>query len=240
MLNEKRILESSTPIILPEWPAQTHIRAFFTTREGDPRAHSTVGEYLHDLPNDDQLKDPVWLHQTHSATVHRLTSKIQGLQGDGLVTKIHETPCAIKVADCVPVLLSDIGGTEVSAIHAGWRGLLSGIIENGVKAFECHPSKLVAWIGPSISKIAYSGGPEIKEMFHTKNPQYQKFFQKAGEQIHFDIREAVKNNLSELGVAKIAESPRCVYREKNSFYSFRREKTAKRMAAVIWISPQDS
>ena len=239
MLNKKSIFDSSTPIILPNWSAQAHIRAFFTTREGDPRAHSTIGEYLHDLPNQEQLKNPVWLHQTHSATVHRLTTKIQGLEGDGLVTKISETPCAIKVADCVPVLLSDIDGTEVSAIHAGWRGLLSGIIENGVKTFNCHPSKLIAWIGPSISKAAYPVGPEIKKMFYTKNPQYQRFFQKAGQQIYFDIREAVKNTLSELEVANIAETPRCVYREKNSFYSFRREKTAMRMAAVIWITSQN-
>ena len=234
MLIEK--FDLSTPIIIPNWTNHKQIGAFFTTRDGDPKAHSTIGDFLKNSPDLKKIIAPRWLEQTHSASAHRLTKSSKGLHGDALWTAERGLPCAIKVADCVPILLRDSKGTEVSAIHAGWKGLLAGIIENSVGIFHSHPSNIEAWIGPSISVSAYPVGLEILEKFCSKNTIHAQHFHLYEKTLHFDIREAVKNTLFRTGITNISETVRCVYSEKSSFYSVRREKTDKRMAAVIWLN----
>ena len=122
-----------TPILLPNWDAPTQIKSVFTTKLHDPKANRTLAEYLPNIADLKMAIDPVRLDQTHSSIAHRIDNKIQGLVGDALVTCTINLPCSIDVADCVPVFLCDETGTEISVIHAGWRGLLAGVIENTTK-----------------------------------------------------------------------------------------------------------
>ena len=92
----------------------------------------------------ERVIDPVRLHQTHSAIVHRVEEKAQGLVGDALVSSAINIPCSIEVADCVPILLSSENGKEIAAIHAGWRGLLAGVIKNTTETMTTPPSKIKA------------------------------------------------------------------------------------------------
>ena len=180
--------------------------------------------------------DPVRLDQTHSSIAHRINNKIQGLVGDALVTCTINLPCSIDVADCVPVFLCDETGTEISAIHAGWRGLLAGVIENTTKILTAPLSKVNAWIGPAISAEVYSVGEELRELFRLKDPSYLSFFSEIDNRIYFDLREAVKYTIIKVGISSIAQTSRCVYLEDKSFFSYRREKTRERMTGIIWIS----
>tara|TARA_Y100001970_G_scaffold151205_1_gene185306 strand:- start:648 stop:1364 length:717 start_codon:yes stop_codon:yes gene_type:complete len=235
-MKKRTALHPHTPIILPNWAAPARIKSLFTTKSQDPSATQTLAKYLPEAADFKRAIDPVRLHQTHSAIVHRIEKKVQGLLGDALVTSAINIPCSIEVADCVPVLLCSENGKEIAAIHAGWRGLLAGLIENTTKSLSNPPSKIKAWIGPAISKSVYSVGNDLRKPFCQKNPHYENFFEEIKNKIYFDLREAVNYTLRSSGISNISQTTRCVYQESESFFSFRREKTKDRMIGIIWIS----
>ena len=235
-MKKPTVIHPHTPIILPNWSAPARIKSLFTTKLHDPHATQTLAEYLPNTADFERIIDPVRLHQTHSAIVHRVEEKAQGLIGDALVSSAINVPCSIEVADCVPVLLSSENGKEIAAIHAGWRGLLAGVIKNTTETMATPPSKIKAWIGPAISESFYPVGDDLRQPFCRKTPGYRTFFKERKNKIYFDIRGAVKYSLEAIGVFNISQTSRCVYKESESFFSFRREKTKERMIAIIWIS----
>ena len=235
-MKKRTVLAPHTPIILPNWSAPGRIKSLFTTKLQDPYATHTLAQYLPEASDLKRTIDPVRLHQTHSAVVHRVEKKVQGLIGDALVTSTINIPCSIEVADCVPVLLCSESGKEIAAIHAGWRGLLAGVIENTTESLTTPPSKIKAWIGPAISQSVYSVGNDLRKSFCQRNPYYGNFFVELKNKIYFDLRGAVKYTLETSGISNVYQTSRCVYQENESFFSFRREKTADRMMGIIWIS----
>ena len=235
-MKKRTVLGPHTPIILPNWSAPGRIKSLFTTKLQDPYATHTLAQYLPEASDLKRTIDPVRLHQTHSAVVHRVEKKVQGLIGDALVTSTINIPCSIEVADCVPVLLCSENGKEIAAIHAGWRGLLAGVIENTTESLTTPPSKIKAWIGPAISKSVYSVGNDLRKSFCQRNPYYGNFFVEIKDKIYFDLRGAVKYTLETSRISNVYQTSRCVYQESESFFSFRREKTADRMMGIIWIS----
>ena len=235
-MKKRTVIHPHTPIILPNWSAPERIKSLFTTKLHDPHATQTLAEYLPNTVDFERIIDPVRLHQTHSAVVHTVEKKVQGLIGDALVTSTINIPCSIEVADCVPVLLCSENGKEIAAIHAGWRGLLAGVIENTTESLTTPPSKIKAWIGPAISKSVYSVGSDLRKSFCQRNPYYGNFFVEVKNKIYFDLRGAVNYTLGTNGISNIYQTSRCVYQESESFFSFRRENTADRMIGIIWIS----
>ncbi len=235
-MKKRTVLYPHTPIILPNWPAPTRIKSLFTTKLRDPYATLTLSEYLPRSADFKRTVDPVRLHQTHSAIVHKVEKKVQNLIGDALVTSAVNIPCSIEVADCVPVLICSENGKEIAAIHAGWRGLLAGVIENTIETLATPPSTIRVWIGPAISKSVYSVRDDLRKSFCQKNPAYRNFFVEIKNEIYFDLRGAVKYTLETSGISNIYQTSRCVYQESESFFSFRREKTKDRMIGIIWIS----
>ena len=187
-MKKRTVLYPHTPIILPNWSAPGRIKSLFTTKLQDPYATHTLAQYLTETSDLKRTIDPVRLHQTHSAVVHRVEKKVQGLIGDALVTSTINIPCSIEVADCVPVLLCSESGKEIAAIHAGWRGLLAGVIENTTESLTTPPSKIKAWIGPAISKSVYSVGNDLRKSFCQRNPYYGNFFVEIKNKIYFDLR----------------------------------------------------
>jgi polyphenol oxidase len=121
----------------------------------------------------------VTLRQIHSSLIWRVRAKdIQGndkpavLKGDGLMTNEPGVLLGIQTADCIPVLLADRKKRAVAAFHAGWRGTLARIVENGVGRmrleFGSKPEDLIASVGPGIGQCCYSIGDEVREQFESQ------------------------------------------------------------------------
>jgi YfiH family protein len=108
----------------------------------------------------------VIVHQAHSTTVVLANEATEESSGDIIVDYGDEFAIAILVADCVPLLLVDEDSPTLAVVHAGWKGLASGVISNALLRFE-HPESVHAFLGPCISQEAYQVGPEVAEKFTT-------------------------------------------------------------------------
>ena len=95
---------------------------------------------------------------------------------DASIARRTDTVCAILVADCVPVLLTDRAATCVAAAHAGWRGLASGILENTVARMAVAPRDVLAYLGPGIGPDAFEVGSDVRDAFVTRDAAAQDAF----------------------------------------------------------------
>jgi YfiH family protein len=152
------------------------------------------------------------------------------------VTKI----LAVRVADCVPVLLATDDGAHVAAIHAGWRGVIAGVVPAAAGRLRFRTRKdFVAAIGPAISSEGFEVGPEVidgfRETFGDDAPITTRDDADDGKG-HVDLRAAIVLQLRALGLAPehIDISDRCTVRDADEFFSHRRERgVTGRMAALI-------
>jgi YfiH family protein len=116
----------------------------------------------------------VTLRQIHSSLIRRVTADDinKPLKGDGLMTDRPGVLLGIQTADCIPVLVADRKNRAVAAFHAGWRGTLARIVENGVGRmrleFGSRPENLIASIGPGIGQCCYSVGDEVRQQFDSQ------------------------------------------------------------------------
>ena len=118
---------------------------------------------LIDLLNQFLPSSPHWLNQTHSTNVIELPST--SLNGDASYTRDKNIVCAVQTADCLPLLVTNKKGTVVAAIHAGWRGLLNGVIENTIHKMNMSPNELLVWLGPAIGQKHFEVGADVKNHF---------------------------------------------------------------------------
>src|SRR5579872_4488249 len=129
--------------ITPDWPAPANIQAYTSLRSAGNLANHVGDNENHVLANRQLLKtrldlpnEPVWLEQTHSTIVLPACAENTGKKADASFTYQAKQVCVVMTADCLPILLCDRKGTHVAAIHAGWRGLLNGIIEKTLQAMD--------------------------------------------------------------------------------------------------------
>lgn len=213
-----RTIEQS---ISPDWEAPANVRALMTTRntrEDDVRAL---------LP-----AEPVALRQVHGTRVVDLDRPSPGVEGDAAVTRALNRVCAIRVADCMPVLLADDRGRVVGAAHAGWRGLCSGVLENTVAAMAIPGERIVAWLGPAIGPQVYEVGDEVRAAFREKDAFRPT---RPGHWL-LDLYAVARQRLRARGVERIFGGGYCTYSEPARFYSYRRDGTSERMTALLWLS----
>lgn len=213
-------------LLLPDWPAPPNVRAVMTTRntrEADLRAL---------LPG-----EPAWLRQVHGTRVARLDQVVSNPEADAAVTGTRNRVCAIRVADCMPVLLADESATAIGAAHAGWRGLSAGVIENTVQAMGIAGGKLLAWLGPAIGPTVYEVGEEVRSAFLARDAAAAAAFSpsRPGHWL-LDLYAVARQRLRACGVERIFGGGYCTYSEPERFYSYRRDRTASRMAAYIWLA----
>lgn len=167
------------------------------------------------------------LHQVHSDRVVLLTddSPISDLEADGLVTTVPRLAVSALSADCGPVLLSDTTAGIVAACHAGWRGALSGIVENTVAAMcelGASPESIRATLGPCIGPENYEVGDDFKSEFLDIEESYDRFFhQPAGKKAHFDLPAFILSRLEMMGV-QVHWTGQCTYAHPEQYFSFRR------------------
>jgi YfiH family protein len=134
--------------------------------------------------------------QVHGATVLDVTTSRSDLVGDALCTKESGLALAILVADCVPLALVDPEQHLLTLVHAGWRGLASGVIANALAAYD-QPKNVTAFIGPSISKESYQVGPDVAQHFLA----YEKALQSdVKDRSRLDLRNVAIQQLELAGV----------------------------------------
>ena len=179
---------------------------------------------------------PVWINQVHQATVKRFPTKEKPILADGCVTSERNTLCAVSVADCLPILLTCRNGKEVAAVHAGWRGLLAGVVQNALLSFHAPPEEIIVWIGPHISQIHYPIGEALRQRFIALNSSNHACFKLIDEKWHLNLALCATMQLKTLGVSEIYTDERCTFDNTQKFFSHRRGDSEGRMAAIIWIS----
>lgn len=152
---------------------------------------------------------------------------------DAVVLTRGDALTRVLTADCVPVLLAACDGSAVAAVHAGWRGLVSGVIEEAVDALAC---PFVAAIGPCIGVNRFEVGQEVAERF---DPRFVR--RDLGSRPHVDLRAATHALLHDLGARQIDTTDRCTAHHEDEFFSHRRDVTQRglettgRMASVIGL-----
>ena len=117
-------------------------------------------KFNYDLPS-----EPIWINQTHSSICIDAASIKTTLEADAIYSSKVGVVCAIMTADCLPVFVSKKDGKMVGIAHAGWRGLVSGIIENLVRSFNSDGEDLVVHLGPAISKNYFEVGDEVRKLY---------------------------------------------------------------------------
>ncbi|MBS2018270.1 MAG: laccase domain-containing protein [Deltaproteobacteria bacterium] len=142
---------------------------------------------------------------------------------------------AVRVADCVPVLLADATSGAVVAVHAGWRGVVAEVI--GAAMATLDPSRTIAAIGPSIGPCCFEVGEDVgAQIVKATTPQAIARRDEARGKVFVDLRAGVRAQLGTLGVANdaIEDVPGCTRCDAARFYSFRRDgDTSGRLMGVI-------
>ena len=99
---------------------------------------------------------------------------------DSLFSSTSNLALGVLTADCLPIALSKKDGSEFAMLHAGWKGLLSGVIESTLTSFTKDCSDVSAWIGPSISQKNYEVGNDLYESFVIKDDESESNFKEKG------------------------------------------------------------
>lgn len=242
---------TASEFIRADWPAPAHVRALTTTRAGGfsagPFASLNLGDHVGDDPQTVarnrsllretlRIPEPSWLKQVHGTDVVEAEFGRAGAVADGSFTEMLGTVCAVLTADCLPVALCDRQGTRVAMVHAGWRGLCAGVIEAGVLALRVPGDELLAWLGPAIGPDAYEVGEEVRTAFVAHDPEAASAFREcAPGKWLADMYALARQRLAAMGVTAVSGSGFCTYRERERFFSYRRDGATGRMASLIWL-----
>lgn len=244
---------TDTPAILtPAWPAPPGVRAAFTLRSGGvsapPYASLNLGTHVGDtqdcvaenrrrvagalgLPS-----QPAWLEQMHGTRVVDLDRHEGDARADAAFTRRPGRVCVVQVADCLPVLLAARAAGAVAAAHAGWRGLVAGVLEATVRALAVPASELVAWLGPAIGTAHFEVGAEVREAFLAHDVRAAcAFSANARGRWQCDLVGLATARLQALGITTVAGGEYCTYTDARRFFSYRRDGRTGRSAALIWM-----
>ena len=179
---------------------------------------------------------PVWINQTHSKMSVDADSTSTIVNADASYSKKPGTVCGVLTADCLPVFICNKEGTAVGIAHAGWRGLVDGVIESLIESLDCNGEDLIAHLGPAISQLSFEVGGEVKSQYLSKNKNFKNCFAYLNNKYYLDLYDAARVVLKSLGVASISGGDRCSYKESDQYFSYRRDgKSSGRMAHLIWM-----
>jgi len=225
-------------VVVPDWPAPAGVRALATTRAlGDMRRGGEGRARLRAL----LPAEPLWLRQVHGTAVadaDRAGGADAEPEADASVAHRPGVVCAVTAADCMPVILAHEAGDAVGIAHAGWRGLAAGVIESVLGAMRAPPQRLIAWLGPAIGPRAYEVGDEVRAEFLRRGAEAGAAFlpSRPGHWM-LDLYAVARQRLARAGVERVHGGGYCTHSEPVRFFSWRRERAAERMAALVWIEP---
>ena len=243
----------------PAWPSPPGIHALTSYRAGGGsdtpwsglNLATHVGDCADTVRHNRQLlrdqaalpAEPIWLNQQHGNQVLIAgSSLIAGTENnaDACFTDQSDQVCVVLTADCLPILICAADGQKIAAIHAGWRGLATGIIGRTMTLFTDADNGISAWIGPSISARNYHVDEQLRQQFLSLDPLYQACFDSAPSkhsqpQYRMNLAAIASLQLINGGVNNIVPSGICSYTEER-YYSHRRDGVTARMATMIWKS----
>jgi len=239
--------------VTPDWPAPASIHACTTTRRGGvseiPYASLNLAAHVGDLEvrvaqNRQLLQEqlglpqpPQWMNQVHGTEVLSARQSVAGCEGDAIFSDQPGRVCAVMTADCLPLLICNRSGSEVAALHAGWRGLADGVIESTVAQLQSGADELLVWLGPAIGPAAFEVGEEVRDTFiATHSAAAAAFTRSPAGRWLADIYQLARLRLLLLGVENIYGGDRCTFSEPEQFFSYRRDGVTGRMASLIWIA----
>ena len=238
--------------IVPDWPAPDSVRAVITTRSGGHSGPPFNSLNLADHVEDDPaivarnravlterlglLSEPNWLEQVHGCGVADVDDAACSNSADASTTSVPGQVCVVMTADCLPLLLCNRAGTRVAAVHAGWRGLVDGVIEAAMERFSEEGEELLAWMGPAIGPDRFEVGDEVRERFMAVNPADKAAFTALGAGKWLaDIYTLARSRLDAANCGYVGGGDYCTVSDSERFYSYRRDGVTGRMASLIWI-----
>lgn len=246
--------------IYPDWPAPNRVFALVTTRTGGvsepPFDSFNLALHVNDDPasvlaNRASLRDLLepglqlqWLQQVHGTKVIRAAENASELRGDAVFIDQPGLAGVVMTADCLPVFFAARDGRSAAVAHAGWRGLVDGILERTLESFAVPPADLICWLGPAIGPCHFEVGKEVLEAFlDACGDDVQRLeirelaFRAAAKSGKYcaDLYSLARLRLQHCGVVDVHGGGLCTYCDAERFYSYRREPITGRIASVIGI-----
>jgi polyphenol oxidase len=247
---------SPRSLLSVDWRLPPGVHAAFTTRQGGvsapPWDSFNLATHVGDVPahvnaNRANLEamlslpaQPVWLNQVHGIAVADLHTANAPVTADAAVASEPGRVCAVMVADCLPVLFASRDGAHIGAAHAGWRGLVTGVLERTVAAMDVAGHELTAWLGPAISARHFEVGEEVRDAFVAADPAAaSEFVANSRGRWQADLAGLARRRLAAVGVTDVNGGEWCTFADRERFFSHRRDGhlhggRCGRMAALIW------
>ncbi|MCX2983197.1 peptidoglycan editing factor PgeF [Halieaceae bacterium IMCC14734] len=218
-------------LIEADWPAPAGVRAFTTTRPQDQ--FTSLAELT------GARKAVLELQQVHGTGVISAGEWCPEVSADACISDVVDVACRVVTADCLPLLICNLQGTEIAAVHAGWRGLCAGIIETTLAAMKSPNSELMVWLGPAISQAHFEVGAEVREQFLDQAigdtaATSDCFLPGAAEKYFADLYQLARIRLDQCGAGSVYGGAYCTYGAPEQFYSYRRDGASQRMQSIIY------
>ncbi len=262
--------------LTPQWQVSSGVTAFSTTRVGGvsaaPFDSLNLGLHVGDEREAVQENrrrvqqsfalpaEPCWLNQTHSNDIVAVgeggcrecadadPSTGKAPCADGAWTDQTNTVLAVLTADCLPVVISDTAGRQLAVVHAGWRGLAAGILENALAKFSADV-QLHAWLGPAIGPDAFEVGEEVRQAFVERRGEHAAAFlpgqpdpaAASGVKFWADIYALARAELQACRSVNVTGGDYCTVSQPHWFHSHRRDGLRSgRLVTVAWMdTPAD-
>jgi YfiH family protein len=248
-------------VLAADWEAPPAVKAFSTTRTGGTSSapYDSLNLAVHVGDDSDRVSrnrrlvreargwtaEPLWLDQVHGTKVV-LAEDPASREGsgappraDGAVTGLFGRPLAVLTADCLPVVACDRAGTVVGVFHAGWKGLLAGVLEEGLRVLNRPAAEVLVWIGPAIGPENYQVGPEVRDAYLASDGAHVADFAADGQgRWKFDLAGAAVRRFRNFGVASVARSSWDTFRDTDLFFSHRRQAPCGRIATFVCLEKE--
>lgn len=252
------------------WPAPPGVGTAITTRTGGvsapPFEQNNLALHVGDssdnvMANRRRLAESTgvthwqWLQQVHGTAVVPAQASGAVPEADGSYTQTPGLVCVVLTADCLPVLLCNRAGTQVAAVHAGWKGLAAGIVAAAVTTFDDPRDQIMAFLAPAIGPRHFEVDQPVldafepmRQTFGPEQPgpqheqQWQNLFQPVAHKPgHFlaDLYALARWQLQGVGVSAVWGGQCCTFEQQHLYYSYRRDGQTGRFASAIWLQEGD-
>ena len=189
-----------------------------------------------------QLRGVVGMHQVHGDHVEIIDPErgLDAPQADGLATASPGVLLAARAADCVPVLLADPDRNAVSAVHAGRKGLLAGVVPNALRVLaDLGARRVVAWIGPHACGRCYEVPEDMRAEVAERIPEAwsETSWGTPALDLAAGVTAQLRSGVEGLQVTEVVGVDRCTI-EDSALYSYRRDGALSgRQAGLVWVRP---
>jgi YfiH family protein len=186
------------------------------------------------------------LSQVHGAQVEHADGRepareFRMREGDALISFQRDLAVGVRVADCVPLLVAHPGSGAVAAIHAGWRGVVAGVVSAGLaqlcREVDAEACELLCAMGPHIGAESFEVGDDVARQIAASASEDPRVVLAREPRPHIHLERAVRAQLTRLGVSasNIDRVPGCTFLERERFFSFRRDgsRSGRHLAAIV-------